>query len=268
MGMNEMLGDVFGTKTASAAVATHTDEDLEKRANLDYFNKLCVSEGIKLAELNDKQITRLWGAAMDKKAEDAGSSPAEKAPPEKKDDESAKDKEASEKRAAANREWQEKRAAAAKVAEATAMGQIMAHAYVAELRKIAEAMEGEGKAPPFASKEEKKEEKEEGEGKEKESSAQRAERLIAALASGEKQASPTTSTTQNLDEVAAWRAIEMLKQAGVDEEVAFAKVNAAYTLGLAESTKIASAQTEAQALHVRALEICEAAGFAVDWTKA
>lgn len=263
-GMNEMLGDVFGTKVAHDALA-HTDEDLEKRANLEYFNKLCDAEGIKLAELNDEQVTRLWHAAMEKQAEEAGSTPAEKAPPEKKDD--STDKEASEKRAAANREWLEKKAAAAKVAEAETMGKIMAHAYVAELRKIAEAMEGEGKAPPFGGKDEKKEEKDE-EGKEKESSAQRAERLIAALADKEKQASPTSSTTSNLDEVAAWHAIDMLKKAGVNEELAFKRVDAAYTLGLKESTKIASAQSEAAAVHVRALEICEAAGFQVDWTKA
>ena len=60
----------------------------------------------------------------------------------------------------------------------------------------------------------------------------------------------------------------MLKSAGAEEELATARISAVHTLGLTESSKLASATSFEQALNLRALEYCEAAGFPVDWDKA
>ena len=57
------------------------------------------------------------------------------------------------------------------------------------------------------------------------------------------------------------------RASGVGADVALERVKAACVLGLKESTKVASAHTQAAALDLRALEICQAAGFPVDWSK-
>ena len=256
-GMNSLLGDVFGTKTASA----HTEEDLEKQANLQFFGELCQAEGIDLSQLNDTQAAELFKVAMsfkeaaeeeaekEEKKEEGG-----KAPPfgKKHEDGESKAEEAKEeaKKEAAVAEWTEKRAAAVKVAEAEATGRIMAHAMVDELNKIAAAMNG--KQEPAAEP----------------TSVEKAASIINAFnqmktASG---AAPT-SATPNFDELAALHAVEMLKAAEYDPEVAFNRINAVFTLGLQESEKIASVSTAEEALAVRAYEFCEAAGFEVDWSK-
>jgi hypothetical protein len=249
MSMTELLGSVYGT-------AGHSDEDRDKRAQAEFFTNLCKQGGIQIEHLTDDQVKRLWKVAMEE---------MDKGEPEKKEDKKKEGEE--EKSAAARREWQEKRAAAEKIAEADALGRIMAHAYVAELRKIAEEAEkkDKGEVPPQFLKEEskgddKKEDK--GEGEKKESQA-RAEHLLARLGKTA-QASSTTS----LDELAAEHAVELLKGAGMDAELARSRVGAVYTLGLGESTKIASAESFERAIVLRALEFCEAAGAPVDWSKA
>ena len=80
-GMNSLLGDVFGTKTASA----HTEEDLEKQANLQFFGELCQAEGIDLSQLNDTQAEELFKVAMSLK--EAAEEEAEK---EEKKEEAAR----------------------------------------------------------------------------------------------------------------------------------------------------------------------------------
>ena len=263
--MSALLADVFQTKTASAAA--HTTEDLTKQAEYEFFGALCRQEGIDVSALPDAKVEELFKVAMEMKA--ASDEHEEKeTPKEEKIEEAAKEK-AKEKEAAAHAEYREKRAAATKVAEAEAMGRIMAHAYVDEMKKIAEAAEEAGKDGksgfPFGKKDGKKDDKEE---KEKEASA-RANELIAAFEQMKTASAPAagTTTTPNFDEFAAQQAIELLKQAQVDEDVAYARVNAVWTLGLPESTKMASATSEAKALEYRALEICDAAGFQVDWTQ-
>jgi len=262
--MSALLADVFQTKTASA----HTEEDLVKQADYAFFGALCRQEGIDVSALPDAKVEELFKVAMEMKA--ASDHEETETPKEEKIEEAAKEK-AKEKEAAARAEYQEKRAAATKVAEAEAMGRIMAHAYVDEMKKIAEAAEEaeknkDGKSGfPFGKKDGKKDDKEE---KEKEASA-RASELIAAFEQMKTASAPAagTTTTPNFDEFAALQAIELLKQAQVDEDVAYARVNAVRTLGLPESTKMASATSEAKALEYRALEICDAAGFQVDWTQ-
>lgn len=270
-GMNQLLAEVFQTKTASAEP---TEADFMKKANLEFFEALCREQNINVAELTEPQLEVLFKTAMEMK--EAGEEGKPSFPPKKEGKEEEKEekgkKEAEAKVAAANAEYQEKRAAAIKVAEADFMGRIMAHSLVDELSKIKTAME-EGKPPFPPKKDEKKDDDEKEEAKEKKSSAANAAALIEAFnrsktASAPASASPGASSTPNFDELAAYHAIDMLKAAGCDPELAFNKVNAAYTLGLAESTKLASAGTQEQALHVRALEICESAGFPVDWTAA
>ena len=263
IGMNSLLGDVFGTKTASA----HTDEDLTKEANLQFFGELCRAENIDVSQLSDDQAAELFKVAMalkeaadeeegGEKGEKAGKGEekGEKAPPFGKKHEAgeskADEKKEEAKKEAAVAEWSEKRAAAVKVAEAEATGRIMAHAMVDELNKIAQAMEGK-KAPAAEP-----------------TSVEKAASIIDAFnkmktASG---AAPT-SATPNFDELAAQQAFEMLKAAEYDPKLSFDRIQAVLTLGLPESEKIASVATPDAALAILAYEFCEAAGFEVDWSK-
>lgn len=258
-GMNSLLGDVYGNRT-------HTEEDLAKEANLQFFGQLCEKQQIDLDKLNEAEISELFKVAMELKqaAEEESAKEEAKeeggkknlAPPfgkheagESKDKEDKEEKE--EKKEAAMAEWAEKRAAHVKVAEADATGRIMAHAMVDELRKIAAAQEEAAAAPAP-------------------SLAEKAASIIAAAQAKTAAAeAPTTpSATPNFDELAAYNAIDMLKQAGQDEKTAHARISAVFTLGLQETAKIASATTPEAALTLRALEFCEAAGYPVDWTKA
>lgn len=261
MNMSQELGNIYGT--TKQASAEPTPEDREKLAQADFFMNMCKEGGIDPKALTDAQIDKLWKVAMDAKEEaDKGKSPFPPKKDEKKDEE---------KEAAARREYAEKRAAAEKIAEADSMGRIMAHAYVDELKKIAEAGKTAAFPPGFVpgggkggeeKKEEKGEKKEEKEDEKKKESQARAEALIARLS---KEAG--VSTTAALDEKAAYLAVDLLKSVNVDEKIAAAKINAVLTLGVPESTKIAMAQGYEAALQVRALEFCERAGFPVDWSK-
>jgi hypothetical protein len=265
--MSSLLADVFNTKTAAA----HTEEDLVKQADYEFFGALCRKENIDVSQLTDEKVADLFKVAMQIKS--AGEGKPEHEAKETKAEEKIEEKALKEKEAAARAEYQEKRAAAVKCAEAEAMGRIMAHSFVDEMAKVSAAMGGF----PFAKKEEGKECKEEGkekkeegkkdEGGEKEASVARANAIIAAFEQAKTASVPGSTSTPNFDEIAAWHAINMLKQANVDAKVAFERVNAAYVLGLPESVKMASAADENKALEYRALEICDAAGFQVDWSQ-
>jgi hypothetical protein len=253
-GMNSLLGDVYGNRT-------HTEEDLAKEANLQFFGQLCEHQQIDVEKLSENEISELFKVAMEIKQAAEEESAKEEAKEEggkknlappfgKHEAGESKDKEKKEeqKKEAAAAEWAEKRAAHVKVAEADATGRIMAHAMVDELRKIAAAQE-EAAAPSLAEK--------------------AAAVIAAAQAKTASAAAPATSSaTPNFDELAAINAIDMLKQAGQDEGIAQARISAVFTLGLQETAKIAAATTPEAALTLRALEFCEAAGYPVDWTKA
>jgi hypothetical protein len=252
--MNSLLSEVYGNQT-------HTNEDLSKEANLQFFAQLCEHHAIDCEKLSEPEIADLFKVAMDLKQAAEEESAKEEAKEEggkknlappfgKHEAGESKEKEDKEekKKEAAVAEWNEKRAAHVKVAEADATGRIMAHALVDELRKIAAAQEAEASAP---------------------NPAEKAASVIAAAQAKTAAATPTTnSATPNFDELAAVHAIDMLKQAGQDGDVAQARVSAVFTLGLQESAKTAAASTPDAALTLRALEFCEAAGYPVDWTKA
>lgn len=264
MNISQLLAEVYETKQASAAAPT--DEDTRKVAEAQLFVGLCKKAGINPEHLTDAQVERLWKVANEggmpaafmsapaAPAEEKKEAPAEEKKEEKKEEPPAEEKKDEEKEAAARREWQEKKAAHADLMQADFMGRVMARSYVDELRKIAEA----GGVPADAAKEEPK-----GEEEQKKESQARADAIIAKLAS-----QTQTSSTQGLDEKAAYHAIELLKSAGVTEDLAFARINAVHTLGLGDSTKIASADSFERGLTLRALEYCEAAGFPVDWSQA
>lgn len=273
LNISEVLADAYATggtpKVASA-------EDLEKNAQLEYFMALTKKANIDLTQMDDKQIDQLWKTAFENgappfppAAAPAGPPAPPSAPPkeEKKEEEKEKkdeEKKEEEKEAAARKEYAEKRAMSEKLAEADAMGRVMAHSYVDELRKISAKLASEGAPPPPPpAAEEKKEEKKEEEKKE----ASLLERLRKVASQGAAPAA-VSSTTANLDTFAGNYAIDLLKQAGVDEQVAVSRINAVHTLGVGESTKVASSASFEQAVHLRALEYCEAAGFPVDWNKA
>lgn len=265
--MSSQLAEIFGTsKTASAVLAQPTAEDLEKQAQLNFFGELCARKGIDVGRLDDVQVEELYKSAMALKvAEEKTEDP--KAAKEK--EEKAKEKEATAKLASAEQEFQEKRAAVQKIAEAELMGRIMARAFVDEHQKLAGAM-----PPQFMKKDEKSDEgkgdeKEEDEKKKKKEASDRAAAVIEE-AEKAKTASVVSSAsgTPKLDELAALRGIELCKSAGIDETLAYNRINAVFTLGLSDSTKVASAVNADAAITVRALEFVEAAGFPVDWSKA
>jgi hypothetical protein len=271
--MSELLASVYQTGAAPS------DEDKEKIAAADMFVKICDDNGIKIEDLTEGQVQTLWKTAMEgnEKCPKCGEKDC-KCPAAK---EGAAQVEVEKKQAAAA-EWQEKRAAAEKIAEADALGRIMAHSYVDELKKIAEG-EGGGLPPALKAKMEEKKEEAKGNGgngnggeekkeEEKEGAANESQQKAAALiAELEKQKSASTggaSTTAQLDELAANQALAILKEAEIDDKLAYDRVSAVYTLGLKDSEKIAHVQGFDQAVQVRALEFCEAAGFPVNWDQA
>lgn len=269
--LSETLSEVFGTKVASVE---KSPEELEKEASIEFFHGLCQEQGVDLNKLSDNDVETLFKAAMDMRKE-AGEVPPQfakkddKKPEEKGGEEDDKKKEAAAKEALAVSEFMSKKAAATKVAEADAMGRIMAHSFVSELSKIAEK-DGGFPFPPKG-KDEKDGKDGKDDGKKEASAADRVATLLASFQAKTASAPAAVeggSTTPAFDEYAAHQAIDMLKQAGVDETLAYNRVNAVYTLGLKDSTKIASAADTQEGLRLRALEICEAAGFAVDWSQA
>ncbi len=110
MSMNDLISQHF----APAATV-----DFEKQAQLELFAKLADSNGINLDQLSQEQISYLWDQTFNKTASEE------------------EDKEKNEKVEAAEKEHEGKKEAAAKVAEAQYLGEVMAHSMTATLDKIA-----------------------------------------------------------------------------------------------------------------------------------
>jgi len=111
--MENLISEFFAQDTGSS--------NLEKQAQVELFAKLAAQNGIDLENLSEGQIAHLWNETFKTASEDED---------EKKKDEDEKKKEA-------EAEFAEKRAAAAKLAEAEYLGRYMAHALTDEIRKIA-----------------------------------------------------------------------------------------------------------------------------------
>ena len=252
MSMDSFLAEFYGTnKTASAP-----QEDLEKQATVDLFIKLAAEQNIDLKAMPDAQVQQLYNSFVEKVA----AAPAPAATKTAGEDEK---KEHEKKLEEAKKEHEEKHAMAKKAEEADAMGRIMAHAYVQELRKI--AAQAAPAAPAAGTKvaelppallehmKGKEEHKPEHDGKEKE------EKEKEHKEHEEKKASA-------LDELALQSAVAQAKEAGFDEAQATRKVAAVLELGLCpQTTKTASAPNVQEAIGIRALELLEKAGYPVSW---
>lgn len=255
-GMKDYLKVAFGDQGQAEVPA-----DSEKVAHMQMFCKLAADNGVDLSTLNDEQVNSMLSTFVAKLASDEGHEEKKDekehmAPPfGKKHEDEKKEKEAAAQREfAAQKEWSEK------LAEADHLGRTMARSYADELQKLAGVkIDGTTKAAgafaaamKVAGKEE-KEEKKEHEKEEKEHEHGKAPPF------GKKEASA-------LDEMAAFRAVEMAIEAGLDKELTIRKIAAVLELGPPESTKLAAAESYAQGRDIRALELLEAAGFPVTWT--
>lgn len=280
--MNLNLAAMYGTAGAPAS------EDQVKLAEAELFTKIAADNGIDLNLLTDDQVQSLWDSAFAKTAEDG-----ESKEDEKKEDEEKKDEE---KKEAAAREHQVKLAQAEEEQRAHYLGQVMAHSYVAELSKIAAARDAaeagtkEAGMPPQLAKAlgKVKSVAGAGAGKAKELAGVGAAKVkdvagkgvaaaksnpgkalggAAAAAGGAGfmagRASKKEASVSNLDELALDEAVKIAHAAGLDPEVAAERISAVATLGLEESSKLAS--TVEQQVNIRALEYLEAAGYPVTW---
>ena len=242
MSMNEILAAHYGT---NGATKTASAEDLEKQAQYELFTKIAQSNGVDLSKLSDAQVQELFDKTFSKTA---GEMPPQFAAHAKgKDGKDGKDGkgdgehgESIEEKA--KKEHEEKKEAAAKIAEADFMGRTMAHAYVNELQKIAEARAKTASAAP------------------------------AAAATGEWTVE-LPKVASAMDTLAMHRAFEIVQEfnktaaanAKLDEREAATKIAQVHTKGLNESIKVASAPDYKAAIELRALETLEAAGYPVNW---
>ena len=262
MSMDQFLAEHYGT---AATTKTASAEDLEKQASVELFCKLAGEQNIDLKSMTEPQVQELYDSWV-KKANATAAAPGTPAATTKTAEEEKAEK-GKETREKAEKEHEEKKAAAEKLAEADFLGRTMAHAYVNELKKIAEA----NAAPPAAAApvavkvaempeafrkhlEGKKEEGKEGKPEEKKEEKEEKKHHE------EKEASA-------VDQLAFVRAKEMAKEAGFDPELAGRRIAASFTLGLVQDgVKSASAPTVDAAVEIRALELLENVGFPVTWT--
>jgi len=256
--MNAYLASMYGT-----GKPVEQNGDAEKIAQAELFAKVAAEAQIDLSQYSKEQINELFNEVIVKSAAE------QKAP---KVEETQKEAQAS-LEAAAREEWSRTKEAQAQWDEADRTGRQMAHAYVAEMRKIAadggldflsklagglppqfaahmKGKDGEGKKeekgePPHAEKkEEKKEEKD-----------------------GKKEAQ--AAVLSKLSSAAGPVAIQLLVERGFNQDEVTRKVAAVLELGLADGdmSKVASASSFEAATGIRALEICEKLGFEIDWSK-
>ena len=231
--MDAFLAQMYGNDKTAAV-----QEDTAKEASVDLFMKLAADQNIDLGKMSDEQVSALYNNWVKAASEEEHE---EHEKEEKKEHLEHKVEEA-------KKEHEEKKAAAEKLAEADTLGRVMAHSFVAELRKVAAASE----------EEKKHEKKHEHEEHHKEEHHEKKE--MPAFLKKHKEASA-------LDQLAAVRAIKLASENNFDAAEAEDKVSAVLTLKLArESTKVASAPNVQVATEIRALELLEAAGYPVTWS--
>ena len=265
------------------AQTTSANADIEKQAQVELFAKLAADNGIDLEQLSEDQIGYLWNetfktAAEDKKDEHEEHETAHEERVEEKKEEAEKKAEA------AYYEYAEKRAAAAKVAEADFLGRYMAHAMTDEIKKIAGAREAVGRAGKAV-------------GDRLERLGKGVVRTVGRTGGAEAAMHPGTAkaigaatlgtgatvlgggayaakkhhdkkqekSASAIDELAAELAVEKAASVGWDQDEAVGRIVSVLTLGVGESEKIAFAQSLEDAVETRSLELLEAAGYPVTW---
>jgi hypothetical protein len=87
----------------------------------------------------------------------------------------------------------------------------------------------------------------------------------ATYAATRKKKSDEQKESSAFETLAAENAIKVAAAAGYDADEALQRVNAVYILGLGESEKVGHIERTDDALHVRALEYLESAGYPVNW---
>lgn len=230
--IENLLSDFFAQDNGSS--------NLEKQAQVELFAKLASENGIDIEKLSADEFAQLWNGTFAGEPDTT----AEKTAAEKAEAEKVAAQQAAE------AELAEKRAEAAKFAEAEALGRHMAHALTDEIRKIA------GEMPEAFRKkiEEKKDEKGSDEKKKKDEDKDEGKKLP------EKKASA-------IDELAVASALKKVAEAGLSVKQAQARLGALMLLGVSDSEKIASASDVSAAVEIRSLELLEAAGYPVNWGK-
>lgn len=285
--MNLDLAAIYNTPGAPSA------EDLSKTASIELFAKLAADQNIDLNAMTEDQVQTLYNDVMGKQASDDEEDKDKGAlkdiknlekheKKEIKDDEEEK-KAAAEAEFAVQQEWTQKQA------EADYLGRVMAHAYVNELNSIKEASEQtETKEAGF--KDLMNKAKEHG-GKHLENVGKKTMKHVGRTGGAEGAANPTTAKrvgagaygagaaaaggaaaaskkkkeASAIDQLALDAAVKLASDNGWDAEEAAERVYAVSVLGLGESQKIAAAQDTDGAVHIRALEYLEAAGYEVSW---
>ena len=240
MGINQDLARLYAQSP--------DDAELQKQAEAELFCKIAAQNGIDFNALTDDQVNHLWNETMGKTAEEgnpfAKKDEKEEGKDEEKKEEAKKDEE---KKEAAAREHAVKLAEAREDARADELGRKMAHAFADEADKIASVQKGAQSktASPLPPK-------------------------LAAAVTRAREESKTASAPaaaesapSRIDELAVEYAVKLAAEGGFDPEVAANRVWAVYTLGLEESTKLAS--TLPDQIHIRALEFLEAAKYPVNW---
>jgi len=274
MSMNQIFAEYYNTlgndKTASAEP---TQEDLVKQAQYELFAKVAFANNIDLSKLSDAQCDELFERTMNSE-KTAGEMPPQFAKAKKDGDEDEDDE--SKKKEMAEKEHAEKKAAAAMFQQADSFGRQAAHAYVDELKKVAAAVEQQKEAAPALPP--KGGMKGVGDRIREAVSAHGGKAVsgVGGAAAGYvagRMHKDKEKGASAIDELAANRALaivdEFNKQAGAGafnlEEASERIAAVVFTLGLADSTKIASAANVDTAIEIRALEALEAAGYPVQW---
>jgi len=262
--MDLNLAKLYGTPGADAAI----QEDLQKTADIEMFTKLASDADIDLSKLNNEQVSQLWNDTFAVKGTEKVA--GEHCPKCHKAD--CVCPAAGDKTAAAQAEFDQAAEWKQKVAEMDHLGRLMAHAYVNELGQIEAAMqkaamEHENGGSSHEKKDEKSEHKDE-------KSEHKSEHKDENGGEKKKELPPFMqkkegSATDNIDALAAVKAIEKAAAAEFDKDDAERRVAAVVTLGgPGASEKIASAQDLEGAVDIRALEFLEAAGYTITWEDA
>ena len=299
MGMNPTLAAMYNTHGAGEALA----EETTKIAHLELFAKAAMAQGINLADLDDGTRGALYNEFTSKLAEEGAAPPfppkAEEDDDEddEEEDKEEEDKEEEKKEAAARQEYAAMSEWTEKNAQADFLGRRMAHAFWDEYSEISKTAAGKtiaGIGPAAAAKKQGVGEGLKAMGKDVGGQASGAAKRLGgaikshpgkaaligggALAAGGAAAyglkklkgkkDDDEKDASAFDYQAANEGLKIASAAGWDTNEVAARLNAALTLGLGESEKVAQAKGSFEdAVAIRGLEILEQVGYPVDWTQ-
>ena len=282
--MNQWLNSMYNTVGDQEEVKEASAE--EAAAELEVFAKVAADHGINLEELSADEVADLYNETMKVASEESDDKEDDKEEDDKEED---GEKEAAALEEAAAFEHEQQKEAAAKLAEAELMGQVMAHSFASELDSIQQAKIAKELPPALKEKAEEMKEKakEKDEDEEKDASAivqhggkkgmSKLKKALIAGAAGaaaaagggayaHKKSKEGKKEASAFDTLAAQHAVKIAEAADYDVDECVERLNAVFTLGqVEESTKVAHIADQGDATHVRSLELLETAGYPVDW---